>query len=241
MTDARRIQLRDETAALFRHGYEGYIKYAYPAVSSLVILCLFVYKNAYFIFITQDELRPLSCAPLRRSKNAADFGINDLHANVSLTLLDVLSSLPLLHPHALPSALERITTQVSFDQDVKVQVFEMTIRALGGLLSMYQYLDDLPDSPYEQARVLGVVREGKEGWLGLGLGAQEKVDKVDVKKYKPRILELAEDLGRRMLPAFNTKTGLPYARVNLKHGIEKGESAETCESCVAPVDKFLED
>ncbi|OXH23230.1 carbohydrate binding protein [Cryptococcus neoformans] len=206
MTDARRIQLRDETAALFRHGYEGYIKYAYPA----------------------DELRPLSCAPLRRSKNAADFGINDLHANVSLTLLDVLSSLPLLHPHALPSALERITTQVSFDQDVKVQVFEMTIRALGGLLSMYQYLDDLPDSPYEQARVLGVVRERKEGWLGLGLGAQEKVDKVDVKKYKLRILELAEDLGRRMLPAFNTKTGLPYARVNLKRGIEKGESAETC-------------
>lgn len=33
-----------------------------------------------------------------------------------------------------------------------------------------------------------------------------------------------------MLPAFNTKTGLPYARVNLKRGIEKGESAETCES-----------
>lgn len=95
---------------------------------------------------------------------------------------------------------------------------------------MYQYLDDLPDSPYEQARVLGVVRERKEGWLGLGLGAQEKVDKVDVKKYKLRILELAEDLGRRMLPAFNTKTGLPYARVNLKRGIEKGESAETCES-----------
>lgn len=228
MTGARKMQLRDETAALFRHGYEGYIKYAYPAVS-LLSPSIFVYQKRRSFSITQDELRPLSCAPLRRSKNAADFGINDLHANVSLTLLDVLSSLPLLHPHALPSALERITTQVSFDQDVKVQVFEMTIRALGGLLSMYQYLDDLPDSPYEQVKVLGIVREGKEGWLGLGLGAQARVDKVDVKKYKQRILELAEDLGRRMLPAFNTKTGLPYARVNLRHGVEKGETVETCE------------
>lgn len=95
---------------------------------------------------------------------------------------------------------------------------------------MYQYLDDLPDSPYEQVKVLGIMREGKEGWLlGLGLGAQEKVDKMDVKKYKQRILELAEDLGKRMLPAFNTKTGLPYARVNLRHGVEKGETVETCE------------
>ncbi|ODN96946.1 hypothetical protein I350_07921 [Cryptococcus amylolentus CBS 6273] len=205
MSDAQRLKLRDETASLFKHGYEGYMKYAYPA----------------------DELRPLSCAPLRRSPNAADYGINDLHANISLTLLDVLSTIPLLHPTALPDALEKVATQVSFDQDVKVQVFEMTIRALGGLLSMYQYLDNLPDSMEEQARILGLDKpRSKAGWWGVV--EEEAVDEVDVKRYKGRMLELAEDLGKRMLPAFKTGAGLPYARVNLRHGVESREGAETC-------------
>jgi mannosidase alpha-like ER degradation enhancer 2 len=33
-----------------------------------------------------------------------------------------------------------------------------------------------------------------------------------------RFLELAEDLGRRLLPAFDSKTGMTYGRVNLKTG-----------------------
>ncbi|WVQ76473.1 hypothetical protein IAR50_006141 [Cryptococcus sp. DSM 104548] len=208
MSDAHRLKLRDETASkakLFRHGYEGYMKYAYPA----------------------DELRPLSCAPLYRSPNPADYGINDLHANISLTLLDVLSTIPLLHPTALPDALEKVSTQVNFDQDVKVQVFEMTIRALGGLLSMYQYLDGLPDGLEEQARILGLDQpRSKAGWWGMV--EEEPVYEVDVKRYKGRMLELAEDLGKRMLPAFKTSAGLPYARVNLRHGVEPREGAETC-------------
>jgi mannosidase alpha-like ER degradation enhancer 1 len=90
----------------------------------------------------------------------------------------------------------------------------MTIRALGSLLSTYQYLDRLPDSPKDQARALTGIKQKK----------------VDLKKYKGRILEMAEDLGRRMLPAFETKTGLPYARVNLRHGVETGETTDTCKS-----------
>ena len=33
-----------------------------------------------------------------------------------------------------------------------------------------------------------------------------------------RFLELAEDLGKRLLPVFNSKTGMPYVNVNLKTG-----------------------
>jgi len=128
-----------------------------------------------------------------------------------MTLLDVLSSLPLIHPSAFPEALQLISTDISFDQNVKVQVFEMTIRGLGSLLSTYQYLDRLPDDHKSQAETLGF--KGK----------------VDVKRYKGRILELALDLGKRLLPAFNTVTGIPYSRVNLRYGVEKGESTETCE------------
>lgn len=90
----------------------------------------------------------------------------------------------------------------------------MTIRALGSLLSTYQYLDRLPDDPKEQAVAIS------------GLGRS----KVDLKRYKGRVLELALDLGNRLMPAFATTTGMPYARVNLRYGVEDGETPDTCPS-----------
>lgn len=189
---------------MFRHGYDGYIKYAYPAVCQL----LWQLDQAD----VQDELKSVSCKPSRRDPDPNNFGLNDIHPNASLTLLDVLSSLPMMYPAVFPDALKRVTTQISFDQDVKVQVFEMTIRALGSLLSTYQYLDRLPDTPKEQAISIQ------------GLGKT----KVDLKTYRGRLLEMASDLGERMLPAFETKTGLPYARVNLRHGVVSGETTDTC-------------
>jgi len=130
-------------------------------------------------------------------------------------LLDVLSTLPLIHPSAFPSAVQLVATTISFDQDVKVQVFEMTIRALGAFLSTHQYLDGMTD---DEAR-------GYE----FGIGKENRGNELDVRVYKGRMLELALDLGRRLLPAFETATGIPYSRVNLRYGVKKGESTETCE------------
>jgi hypothetical protein len=65
---------------------------------------------------------------------------------------------------------------LSFDRDVYVKNFEITIRLLGGLLSSYQLTND------------------------------------------KRLLDLADDLGNRLLPVFNSPTGLPYVYVNLKTG-----------------------
>jgi len=73
-------------------------------------------------------------------------------------------------------AKELILAELSFDHDMTIQVFEVTIRLLGGLLSAYQMDGD------------------------------------------PRFLELAVDLADRMLPAFDTPTGMPYVRVNLATG-----------------------
>ena len=69
-----------------------------------------------------------------------------------------------------------IVTHLSFDKDIYVQNFEVTIRLLGGLLSSYQLTGD------------------------------------------KRLLALAEDLGNRLLPVFESPTGLPYRYVNLKTG-----------------------
>ena len=42
--------------------------------------------------------------------------------------------------------------------------------------------------------------------------------------YDGFLLDLAHDLGKRMVPAFQTKTGIPYGTVNLVDGIPNGES-----------------
>ncbi|KAF5818299.1 putative glycoside hydrolase family 47, six-hairpin glycosidase-like superfamily [Helianthus annuus] len=48
--------------------------------------------------------------------------------------------------------------------------------------------------------------------------------------YNNQLLVLAQDLGQRFLPAFNTPTGLPYAWINLKYGVMENETTETSTS-----------
>jgi mannosidase alpha-like ER degradation enhancer 2 len=72
-----------------------------------------------------------------------------------------------------------ILKRLSFDRDISVQVFEVTIRLLGGLLSAYQADGD---------------RE---------------------------FLRLATDLADRLLPAFESPTGMPYRYVNLHTGVTR--------------------
>ena len=67
-----------------------------------------------------------------------------------------------------------VVENLSFDKDLSVQNFEITIRLLGGLLTNYQLTGD------------------------------------------KRFLHLAEDLGSRLLPAFESPTGMPYRYVNLR-------------------------
>ena len=54
----------------------------------------------------------------------------------ALTLIDALDSFVILgDKHGFDQAVRLVTQDVTFDLDVKVQVFEVTIRVLGGLVS----------------------------------------------------------------------------------------------------------
>jgi mannosidase alpha-like ER degradation enhancer 2 len=83
---------------------------------------------------------------------------------------------------------EHIARNLSFDKNIDVQNFEITIRLLGGLLSSYQMTGD------------------------------------------KRLLNLAEDLGNRLLPVFESPTGLPYRYVNLKTGKVRGNLTNPAEA-----------
>jgi mannosidase alpha-like ER degradation enhancer 2 len=47
--------------------------------------------------------------------------------------------------------------------------------------------------------------------------------------HDPRLLALADDLGRRLLPAFETPTGMPYMFVNLRTGAVRGSESNPAE------------
>ncbi|NWQ81754.1 EDEM2 protein, partial [Columbina picui] len=87
---------------------------------------------------------------------------------------------------------------VDFDIDVNASVFETNIRVVGGLLSAHLL-----------SKKAGVAVEA--GWPCSG-----------------PLLRMAEEAARKLLPAFQTPTGMPYGTVNLLHGVNPGETPVTC-------------
>ncbi|KXN68007.1 glycoside hydrolase family 47 protein [Conidiobolus coronatus NRRL 28638] len=178
MSEERRLLLRDEAKEMFYHSYNSYLKYGYPA----------------------DEVSPRTCKPLKRLKeNLANVGVNDVRGNYALTLVDSLDTLAVMGDRdGFEKAVKLVIKDVNFNVNNKVQVFEVTIRMLGGLLSAHLLATDPK------------------------LGFQ-------LPWYKGELLHLAQDLGDRLIPAFEqSPTGIPFARVNLKSGVPKMETSETC-------------
>ncbi|KAK7344054.1 hypothetical protein VNO77_13286 [Canavalia gladiata] len=65
------------------------------------------------------------------------------------------------------------------------------------------------------------------GLLSAHLIASDYATGMRVPLYDNQLLNLAEDLARRLLPAFDTPTGIPFGSVNLLHGVDKHESKIT--------------
>jgi len=124
-----------------------------------------------------DELRPLS-------KSYRDWHTVPLY----MTPVDALDTMIIMGLHdEAERTREFIAKHLTFNCDISVKNFEITIRMLGGLLSSYLLSGD------------------------------------------KRLLELSEDLGSRLLPVFNSPTGMPYVYVNLKTGAVRGEHTNPAE------------
>lgn len=64
--------------------------------------------------------------------------------------------------------------------------------------------------------------------LGGLLSAHLFAERFKVSGYGGRLLELAADLGERLLKAFSdSPSGIPYGTVNLRHGVPPGETTIT--------------
>ena len=79
---------------------------------------------------------------------------NDVAGNFSLTLVDVLDTFIVLgDTKGFTEAVTNVIDWVSFDVNTRPQVFETTIRVLGGLLSGHIFASD-EKSKFYQVRIL---------------------------------------------------------------------------------------
>eukprot|EP01033_Poteriospumella_lacustris_P014528 gene14528-10384_t len=173
-------------------------------------------KNAF----PKGELRPISC----------EGGNFDLIKIPLVTLIDTLDTLVVVNDYeefrrATALLVEHLPR--GFDFDVNISLFETTIRLLGGLLSAHLmaidsslgiygiYTPKVPDL-LNPSELKSFADEGV-------LFGDSRLTKDSV-EYHDELLILAIDLGHRLMPAFNTKTGIPYGTVNLRHGVPKGET-----------------
>ena len=90
-----------------------------------------------------DELDPIHCTGRTADPNRENININDSLGNFSLALIDSLDTMAIMGDRAgFWKGVGDVVKQVSFDQDHVVQVFEVTIRVLGGLLSAHLIATD---------------------------------------------------------------------------------------------------
>ncbi|KAG7665384.1 uncharacterized protein J8A68_001072 [[Candida] subhashii] len=187
--------LQQETKELYDHAWSSYMTYGFPA----------------------DEVTPITCQPLGPDyTNALNTHRNDAMANVSLTVLDNLDTLIIMQDwDSLEFILEYMKSnqQGWFEQDTIVQVFEMTIRSLGGLLSAHLLLTDinltlLPSPAYDRFKEI-------------------------CQSYDGFLLHMAHDLGLRLIPSYKTTTNIPMPRINLAKGLSKIPSHLQIGACTA--------
>ena len=118
------------------------------------------------------------------SNSSENIAFNDVSGNFSLTLIDSLDTLVVLNDRA---------------------GFEDAVRKVIQWVSFD--VDTKPQIFETNIRVLG-------GLLSAHIFANRSGQPFHLPWYRGELLNLAHDLGRRLLPAFSTPTGIPYARVS---------------------------
>lgn len=107
-------------------------------------------------------------------------------------IVDALDTMMIMNlTSRVADAREWMTNSLDYEQDQEVNTFETTIRMLGGLLSAHYLSTEFPD--------LAPQKDDDEGAAGHDL-------------YR----EKARDLADRLMGAFDSPSGIPWASVNLQ-------------------------
>eukprot|EP00035_Acanthoeca_spectabilis_P006217 m.121951 g.121951 ORF g.121951 m.121951 type:complete len:800 (+) comp13403_c2_seq1:180-2579(+) len=173
-----------------------------------------IFDHAYGAYMANaypaDELMPLSCKGRVRGVDASRGDIDEALGNFSLTLVDTLDALAVVgHVDEFIRAVGLVIANVKFDADFVVSVFETNIRVLGGLLGAHTVMLSLKEDTKLRAQYPAL------------------------DKYNGELVQMSLDLGSRLLLAFDSATGIPYSRINLRYGLNavSRQNQATCTAC----------
>lgn len=162
------------------------------------------YDNYMMYAFPHDELKPLTKTFTDSLSELGNLKLEHLpqeYNGSALTLIESLSSLVILGNH---TEFEKAVLWLSENLS-----FDVDAR-----INLFEC----------NIRVLG-------GLVSAHILATDSTNRLTKGTYRNQLLVLAEELGRRFLPAFDTPTGLPYAWINLKYGVMEDEITETSTSC----------
>lgn len=215
---------------MFYHGFDNYMKYAFPEDELRPLTCssfgrkdttdsgcLDVLGNYSLTLI--DSLSSLAIMSSLDDDSPQNDNSNGRKAwwYFQRGVRDIVR----LYGDGSKGVKGRGSKATGFDLDSKVQVFETTIRGLGGLLSAHLFaVGDLPIAGYRPGSDEAAFAKAynKSGFTDSSKG-YPGIRWNDGFFYDGQFLRLAVDLADRLLPAFDTPTGIPYPRVNLQKGI----------------------
>ncbi|KAG8525461.1 uncharacterized protein KY384_009105 [Bacidia gigantensis] len=141
------------------------------------------------------------------SKDGAQ--MNEQGKGLGWIIVDALDTMMIMNlTSQLSHAREWISTSLNYDQDYEVNTFETTIRMMGGLLSAHYLSNSFTD--------LANVKDDDKGAPGEDL-----------------YLEKATDLADRLMGAFDSPSGVPFASVNLQTSLGKGSHVDDGASSTA--------
>ncbi|KNC53374.1 mannosyl-oligosaccharide 1,2-alpha-mannosidase IB [Thecamonas trahens ATCC 50062] len=194
---------------MFVHAYSGYVAHGFPADELRPLVYSVLNSLRIPQLVEEEEEAEVGSAEAARGTLDHAFG------GFPLTLLDAMDTLAVMG--AWDSYVDALWAFVdatpAFDTKVDVNVFELTIRGLGALLGNHLLLEPL-DSDLASPVPAAALAAHPSG-----------------RAYRGELLALAVDLADRLLPAFDTPTGIPRSMVNL--GVAKPAAAFPSETCTA--------
>ncbi|KAG5456724.1 MAG: glycoside hydrolase [Olpidium bornovanus] len=228
--DARLARLRRaEAREMFLHAWRGYLEYAFP----------------------EDELDPLRCKGRGKSKKPR-FSENDVLGGYSLTLVDTLDALAVRKrtpagkkkkkkkkgrgrfeslttrraPRDRPRALR------SGQHGARFRSHHPHARGPGTSVAAPPPVDARAPSPPRPA-VTSFREPGGTVSTQWQLSAHQLASDPELPTFVPwydgQLLRMAHDLGKRLLPAFDSSpSGIPYPKVNLRAGLPPDAAGENC-------------
>lgn len=216
---------------MFAHSYDSYMTHAWPAAEVKPISCQgtrfeLVPLAGLTLFDSLDTLLVLGnytefARSVERLRNyERETGFFNVNENVSVfeTTIRVLGGLLSAHQMAEAFVSKQVQYAAVFDTDQQVRWGYNTVEAATTSVDTCSMALFHVEHQVDTSMILeecNVVEQNQKPF---------NATKLKYWNYDGFLLDLARDLGNRLYPAFNSKTGIPYGTVNLLHGVPRGET-----------------